>query len=100
MAGIWAGSQHEGGNLRGVAAPKTLPQPKPMQLLARLETEEFAVDLATGAQHNLTQHLDTLSFGAWVSLEGDVLGQSLYRLLIVPVAGCVPHDGGRFLAVP
>ena len=82
--------------MRGV--PQPLPQTEPLQLLARLEAEEFAVDLTSRAQHNLAQHLDALGLGARVSLEGDMLGQSLYRLLIVPVAWCIAHGASRFLA--
>lgn len=79
----------------GVAEP--LPEAEPLQFLARLEAEHLAVDLASRAQHNLAQHLDALGFGARVSLKGDVLGQPLYRLLIVPVAWCRAHSASRFL---
>lgn len=71
-----------------------------MQLLACLEAEQLAVDLAACAQHDFAQHLDTFGFGPGISLKGDMLRQSLYRLLIVPVTGGIRHMTGRFLAAP
>lgn len=82
---------------RGIAEP--LPQTKPAQLLARLKAEEVSVYLMAHAQHDFAQHLDALGFGARVGLEGDMLGQPLNCLLVVPVAGCAPHSFDRFLAL-
>lgn len=69
-----------------------------MQLLARLEAEQLAVDLAARAQYDFAQHLDTFGFCPGISLKGDMLRQSLYRLLIVPVTWGIRHMTGRFLA--
>ncbi len=82
----------------GRCATKALPQAESLQLLARLEAEQLAVDLAARAQYDFAQHLDTFSFGPGISLEGNMLRQSLYRLLIVPVIWGIRHMTGRFLA--
>jgi hypothetical protein len=54
--------------------------------------------LAARAQYDPSQHLDAFSFGPGISLKGDMLRQSLYRLLIVPVTWGIRHMTGRFLA--
>lgn len=85
--------------MSGGSIAEAIPEAESLQLLARLEAKQFAVNRATSAQNDLTQHLDALRLGARIGLEGNMLGQPFYGLLIVPVVWSICHTAGRFLAV-
>ena len=71
--------------MRSGRSAQPFPQAEPPQFLPRLESEHFTVNLAARAQDDFAQHLDTFGFGARIRLEWNVLRQSFYRLLVIPV---------------